>query len=64
MKIYIDLDNTLTIPNTQKSYLEHDVNNDIKQTISQAKKKNYDVVIYTSRGMLSYNKKLLFGLQL
>jgi capsule biosynthesis phosphatase len=56
--LYIDLDNTLTIPNIQKSYLELDVNNDIKQTISQAKKKNYDVVIYTSRGMLSYNKNI------
>ena len=56
--IYIDLDNTLTSPNNQNSYLVHDVNNDIKKAILQAKKKSYDVVIYTSRGMLSYNKDI------
>lgn len=56
--IYIDLDNTLTIPNNQKSYLEHDVNNDIKNAILQAKKKSFKVVIYTSRGMLTYDKNI------
>ena len=55
MKIVIDLDDTLTIADSQKSYQEVLPREDVIDTLREYKKRGFEIVIATARNMRTYS---------
>ena len=53
-KIIIDLDNTITIDSKEKGYPDKELNSKVLEAINEAKKE-YDLIVFTARNMLSLN---------
>lgn len=55
--IVVDIDNTITI-HSDCDYDEMPVNLEVVEKIKQAKKEGFEVILYTSRNMRTYNKDI------
>ena len=56
--LVIDLDNTLTINNKDLSYDEIEPNMDIVKQIDKYHKKGFQIIIFSSRNMNTYNNSI------
>ena len=57
-KIIIDLDNTITVDESNTDYSKKEVNNEILKAINLAKNESLDITIFSSRNMNSFNGDL------
>ena len=57
-KIIIDLDNTITIENQDKSYQDKDPNKKVINKLREYKKMGFEIIIHTARNMKTYNGDL------
>ncbi|WP_029312870.1 MULTISPECIES: HAD family hydrolase [Acidiphilium] len=57
-RIVIDLDNTLTLGDSTLSYSEQAPNHDVIDTVRNYKKLGFDIIIYTSRNMRTYDNSV------
>lgn len=57
-KIIIDLDNTLTKHSSSVSYKDKEVNKDVVNRLLEYKKEGFEIAIYTSRNMKTYEGRI------
>jgi len=57
-KIIIDLDNTITIENQEKSYRDKEPNLKVINKLRDYKEMGFEIIIHTARNMKTYNGDL------
>ena len=57
-KIIIDIDNTITINSSSKSYREKKPNHDLIKKMHEYKDAGFEIILFTARNMNTYNGEI------